>query len=123
MQEGSYQDKVPGALGARLSGSESRDVSGVGMLLLGIPCLLSFTFSLTTCVETSCLDTRDAALVLTPIGYLFLEANQCPCVHLTLDSGEDERRVGAGSHLSFLPPLPTLLHSQALLPPLILRVS
>ena len=102
-RRGAIRTKSQVPRGVRLSGSELREVSGVGMLLLGIPCLSSFTFSLTTCVEPSCLDTRDAALVLTPIGCLFLEANQCPCVHLTLDPEEDERRVGAGPHLSFLP--------------------
>ena len=36
--------------------------------MLGIPVSPSFTFSLTTCVEPSCLDTRDAAPVLTATG-------------------------------------------------------
>ena len=68
-RRGAIRTKSQVPQGARLSGSESKMVSGVGTLVLGIPRLPSFTFSLTTCVEPSCLDTGDAALVLTPIGW------------------------------------------------------
>ena len=77
-RRGAIRTKSQVPRGARLSGSELREVSGVGMLLLGIPCLLSFTFSLTTCVETSCLDTRDAALVFTPIGWPVFKGQSVP---------------------------------------------